>query len=727
MKKILYWFIFLLILIILSLAIILATVGIETNRFNNLISQKINNINNINISLSSIKFKLNIQSMSLFLETSNPNINYRKALVPAKNVKVYIDIISLITSKPKINKINITLNELNVDKLKKLSSTFKPSNFTSFINNKIKEGRIFTDVDIFFDDENSVTNFIARGSVSNLKAEILHNINLEKMRFDFFADKSDVLIQNFFGKAESLEIKDGDLKLNLNDEVNIETNFQTKIYYTKSNSEKYIKLLKNYNLTQFLDSFEAELDNYFIIKLDKTYKIKKYDYKNNGNIINATFSFKDPLQSIFIEEKIHQLSLNNSEIKTNLSKEINNLKISGNYALNNKKLEKFDLENNLKKNLLEFKLNAGFSDTILVDLLNYRKRKNIPSNIYINFNKQKKNINFNELKFSEKKNLISIKGLKLNNNKFKNLEKITVKTFKDGKKNNDFIIKYGNKILIEGDKFDALNLPKILNKNTNKNNFSNINKKIEINLNNINAPLSEKLKNFKLIGELKGGKFTKISSKGEFGENNFLDITMKDSEKDKKKYLEIYSDLTKPLLTEFSFFKGLTGGKLLYTSVIDVNSSSSKLKIENFKVVNAPGMVKILSLADLGGLADLAEGEGISFEILEIGMEKKGDILKLNEILAIGPSISVLMEGYQDSKTTSIRGTLVPAKTLNKMISKIPLIGDIVIPKEVGEGLFGISFKMKGPPGKVKTTINPIRTITPRFIQKIIDKKKNTK
>ena len=61
------------------------------------------------------------------------------------------------------------------------------------------------------------------------------------------------------------------------------------------------------------------------------------------------------------------------------------------------------------------------------------------------------------------------------------------------------------------------------------------------------------------------------------------------------------------------------------------------------------------------------------------------------------------------------------------MISKIPVIGDIVIPKEVGEGLFGISFKMKGPNGNIKTSINPIRTITPRFIQKIIDKNKKTK
>ena len=69
---------------------------------------------------------------------------------------------------------------------------------------------------------------------------------------------------------------------------------------------------------------------------------------------------------------------------------------------------------------------------------------------------------------------------------------------------------------------------------------------------------------------------------------------------------------------------------------IDGSKSNSKLKIENFKVVNAPGVVK-LSLADLGGLADLAEGEGLSLDLLEINMEKDKNILKLNEILALGP------------------------------------------------------------------------------------------
>ena len=89
-----------------------------------------------------------------------------------------------------------------------------------------------------------------------------------------------------------------------------------------------------------------------------------------------------------------------------------------------------------------------------------------------------------------------------------------------------------------------------------------------------------------------------------------------------KKYLEIYSDLPQPLLSEYSFFKGLSEGILTYSSIIDEKSSSSKLLIENFKVINAPGLVKLLSLADFGGLADLAEGEGLSFDKMEMQLKK---------------------------------------------------------------------------------------------------------
>ena len=59
----------------------------------------------------------------------------------------------------------------------------------------------------------------------------------------------------------------------------------------------------------------------------------------------------------------------------------------------------------------------------------------------------------------------------------------------------------------------------------------------------------------------------------------------------------------------------------------------------------------------------------------------------------IGPSISILIEGYIEKKSglISLRGTLVPAKTLNKIVSKIPVVGEILVGKKMGEGVFGLS------------------------------------
>ena len=106
--------------------------------------------------------------------------------------------------------------------------------------------------------------------------------------------------------------------------------------------------------------------------------------------------------------------------------------------------------------------------------------------------------------------------------------------------------------------------------------------------------------------------------------------------------------------------------------------------------------------------------------------ESNQTLTNINEMYAIGPAISILMEGYIDrNKLTSLRGTLVPATTINKTISKIPLLGDILVGKKVGEGVFGVSFKIKGPPKKLETTVNPIKTLTPRFITRTLEKIKN--
>ena len=199
MKKIILTLILFFTISMSILIILLSTLGIETSRFNSFISQKINKSHdNLSVNLLTIKFKLDIKEFSLFLETTNPSINYRKISIPTNNIKVYIDFLSLLKTDPKIEKINLTLKQIDINQLKDLSSVIKPSNLRSFINNKVKKGKIDLELEVFLDENNILDNFIAKGSVSSLKTEVIKNINLEKTKFNFIADKTDILIKNFY-------------------------------------------------------------------------------------------------------------------------------------------------------------------------------------------------------------------------------------------------------------------------------------------------------------------------------------------------------------------------------------------------------------------------------------------------------------------------------------------------------------------------------------------------
>ncbi len=724
MKRLIFNLILFIFISLIVLIVILSTLGIETNKFNKIIKNKAAQTKNIDLELRSIKFKIDPKKLSLFLETEKPKITYSNVSIPVKSIKVYVDFLSILKSNPKIKKTNLVFEELDINQLNKLSVILKPSNFKSLINNKIKKGKLVTEIEIFLDQDGSLNNFIAKGKAKDLKIELIKGINLTKTNLDFFADKNDILIKNIFGNLEVIKITDGDIKLNLENGVKLNSNFFSELKLDEKILDKYSKYLNKYDFVKNVREVNAELNNNFSINFDNTLKIKDYNYSFSGVIKKSKYKFtkvikkneflNQEFEEIFFSDLKTQATLNPSEFEFNTE---------GKYSLNNLDFLKIKIKNNFNKKSSNLKLDLDYAGNIKFDLINYQKSKNSIANFYLDIEKKKNDLNIKNLNFFDLNNFIKMQGINFKKEKFFSFKNIQVKT-----QENDFSIIQDKKILIKGSKFDATNLAKFLNNRKGKDILKNINDIIEIDFKNIKAPMSENLSNFKLIGEIKKGQFVKISSKGDFGGNNFLDISMKKDKKTDKKYLEIYSDLPRPLLSEYSFFKGLSGGKLLFSSIIDGSNSNSKLKIENFKVINAPGMIKLLSLADLGGLADLAEGEGLSFDLLEIDLEKNKNFLKLNEIMALGPSISVLMEGYQDENgLTSLRGTLVPAKTLNKMISRIPVIGDIVIPKEVGEGLFGISFKMKGPKGKIKTTINPIRTLTPRFIQKIIDKKNVTK
>ena len=464
------------------------------------------------------------------------------------------------------------------------------------------------------------------------------------------------------------------------------------------------------------------------LKFDENFNIKN-NYKVNGDINSVNIKFSDEYE---IKNLVSKFSYTRGSIFfTDMSWSLINNKNKKNEFLNGN----IDIlyKNNFQDLNLKFEV-KNLKDLFNITIMNYDLPKDdiqkIKAKLRIN---KKKEILLSKLSIFDKNNKFDIKDLLLDK-KFNliNFNQISVKTSLNNEVNNDFTIQNKKNILIKGQVFDAKNLLIELTKDSTNNKFLNkISKNIEVDFNKILKGTNFPINKFRLVGKINKGAFEKISAKSDFGENEHLDISLKRMENTNDKTLEVYSDLATPLLSDFKFFEGLEGGDLNFKSTFGSELSSSNLTINNFKLNKAPALAKILSLADLKGLTDTLKGDGISFDTLSAKYNSDSSQMKIDEIFMIGPSISILIDGYVEKKSglVSLRGTLVPAKTLNSLIAKIPVVGDILIGKKVGEGIFGISFKVKGLPNDLKTTVNPIKTLTPRFITRALEnaKKKEVK
>lgn len=716
-------------LVFISATIFLATFGYETNRFNNRISKKVNELEyGTTINFKTIKIKLDIKNLKVFFSTNNPQVKFKDTFVPVKEIRVYYPITSILKSKSDVEVVNIDTEYIDIIDIKKIALNFKPSNYKKFLINNLKKGKVKLKVDLILNEKMQVQEISSSGLVIDLNSEFFNKIKLNKASFIFSINKKEGALTNIKGNLNGIPLNSGSLTYINDNGLDLTGNIDSMMEVDNKKLKSLLLTNKYSNILNNEIFIKSNLKHKIGVKFNKTLKVENFNYSVKGDIKKSLIKFNKPYKIGVLEDKISQLEIKNSEFSFNYDLKKNNfISLNGLYDLGTNKFKKINFKNYINKNNSNITFDIAFDNRFYIPLINYKKDNNNIGIIKGNLILSDKEINFKNFSYDESNNKISVKNLITDNDgNFKSLSSAYIKTSKKGKINNDFEILYGKDIKIKGKSYDGRNLIRIINNAGNNLNLKNINKKIEIKFNNIFSNLSKNINNFVLLGEIKKGEFIKISSKGNYDQDNHIDILLKKNPKNKTKYIEIYTDYPETLLDNFDFFKGINGGKLLYSSVFDDKKSYSNLSLENFKIKNAPAFVKLLSLADLGGMVDLMSGEGLTFDKMELKFNKSKSVLNLEELYAIGPSISILMEGYQDpsSNLISLRGTMVPAKNLNKILSKIPIVGKIIIPKDVGEGLFGVSFKIKGTPGNLKTSVNPVKTLTPRFITKALEKKK---
>ena len=708
--------------------------GFTTSKFNSIIKDQIKKQNSdLDIDLKKVKLHLDLKNISIKIKTENPKIILNNSnYIELKEISSSILLSSYVQNKFAIKNLSIRSKNNEISSYINFYRLTNNSIQLILLNQFVKSGMAQINADLNFDDSGKIkSNYNLTGKILNAKLQILNNKNIKELNFNFSIKDNDYKFEKILFRFNKINFNSEFLNIKKkNDKFFVKGNLKNK--KNKINND-LILLIFNDNLENF-DFSNTKFDSIseFTFDLSKKFKIRNLKVDSKLNLDELIL--KNDLYKIKNYIKNYNNFINLKENKLHIKYSKQKILIDGSsefYIVDNfKNLIKFQIEKSKNKTNFETFLNLENLHLIAEDI-SYNKIKNDNAILQIKGFKNKKKLFFRNINYKENNNKIEINNLEINNNKILNIDEVRFDYFtKNNFKNQITLIKKNNNYELTGKSFDSIKLiENISNSETDKNFFEifkNLNSKIKIAVREVKLDDKNTVNNLNGNLEIKNSKIFDLNLNSNFSDNEKLFVSAK-TQKDNSIVTTFYSDRAKPFVKKYKFIKGFEGGNLDFSSTKINNVSKSKLIIDNFKVQEVPVLAKILTLASLQGIADLLTGEGVRFTDFEMIYSNKDNVMTIDEIYAIGPAISIMMEGYVESnKLVSLRGTLVPATTINRTISSIPLLGDLLVGKKVGEGVFGVSFKIKGPPKNLKTKVNPIKTLTPRFITRTIEKiKKN--
>ena len=730
MKKIIKIFTILTI-VFATLVIYLSIYGIKTEKFNNEIKKNFSKIDKkMNLSLNEVNYLLNPRNFSINISAKNPTILLEDKKLDLSNIYTNISLKSLINDHFSIDNLKISTKEIQIKDLISLIRTVKKSPQLFILENITKEGLISANIDLMFDLDGAIKNdYQINGAVKKAKFNILNKVEIENLDFSFDVSKNQLTLRKIETDLNSVRLKSPLIKIEQKKNIFF---INGKIVNDQKDFDidKLNPMLGDLLNTTVAEKIDFNSINNFSFNINKNLKLNNLKVETDLDLKNLNI-IKNPINlKNFLPNYTEQIKFKDHKIKIRYIKKKLVIKGEGDVYIGDK-LEQLSYNINSDDERISFdtKLNIR-NNPLIINFLDYEKKDKNSSDVLLKgIYKKNKELILNTISIIEKNNQILIKDLILNKNfKIKNLDYVKL----DYRNKNDLLnkielTKNKSNFSIKGKSFDAT---QFINNNMDDNEsstvFENLNSKFNIGIDKIYINKNDYTKN--LLGNFtfKDNKLNRLNLASTFSNNKKMNLSI-ETNNQKERITNFSSNYPKPLIKRYDFIKGFEEGYLNFNSVKKDGVTNSILIIDNFKVKEVPVFAKLLSLASLQGIADLLTGEGIRFTDFEMRYSSKKGLTEIDEMYAIGPAISILMDGYIESKKLiSLRGTLVPATTINRSIASIPLLGKILIGEKTGEGVFGVSFKIKGPPKNLSTTVNPIKTLTPRFITRTLEKiKKN--
>lgn len=361
--------------------------------------------------------------------------------------------------------------------------------------------------------------------------------------------------------------------------------------------------------------------------------------------------------------------------------------------------------------------------------LNYRKEAGVPGKASLAFTLNKGNFrNIDQMKFTAEN--VAIEGDGLFTYSGDDIDTLNVKAqtpFNDAQISLRQPSANNYTLSIRGNKYDVAYLysgPKDENKDNDKDSY-NIDLQVKELYMGAPQPFYDVKSRMRLVGpDIESMRFDART----LDDKKRTPVVFNILPNEKGRSLSLKTENAGAFLRAADIVASMHGGKLAlegqYADRKPNRPLAARLMITNFNLKDAPIMTKVLSLASLTGALEMLGGNGIGFEKLSANVTMENHVVKVRDGVLKGNSIGANMGGVVDlkQKLFNLEGTLIPAYGVNKAISSIPVIGQII----TGGGeqaLFAFNFTVKGPLSDPQVGVNPLSALTPGIFREIFGEK----
>lgn len=192
---------------------------------------------------------------------------------------------------------------------------------------------------------------------------------------------------------------------------------------------------------------------------------------------------------------------------------------------------------------------------------------------------------------------------------------------------------------------------------------------------------------------------------------------------DRGHVLDVKSDDAGQALLALGWSDKLEGGALTISGQRKgpLERLQGKFTLSQFKMSRAPALARLLQVASLTGIFDALQ-RGLDFTSFDGEFGYRDEILQIDRSRAYGSSIGITLDGTLDLEEdiANLKGTVVPAYTVNRVLGQIPIIGAILTGGK-DEGVFAASYGVNGPLDDPTIAVNPLSALAPGFLRNIFN------